>query len=93
MFALIQGGCAVFGVGETEEGAREHAAQSLEGGAEVAGAAQVVRAGGNDYRAAMSNGALVVVRCSKALASRVEPDGVASWICRDGEIDLPEDDE
>jgi len=86
MFALIQSGYAIFGVGETADAARLDAAECLEGGATAAATAEEERGLHGKFR---EDGALVVVPCSAVLAAYVREHGTTTYAEGDGEICLP----
>lgn len=86
MFALIQSGYAIFGVGETVEDARADAAQWLDGGTDAASEAAVERGLHGKFR---EDGALVIVPCSNALAAHVREHGTTTYSECDGKICLP----
>ena len=74
MYALIQNGYTVFGTGSTVEDARKDAAQWLEGGEEAAAEAKSFSSM-SAMRMSSTDGDLVIVPCTEALAAHVQEFG------------------
>lgn len=78
-YAVIQNGYAIFGVGETEEEAREDAAQWLDDSKE-----SLKQESGID-------GGICCVNCTKSLHDAVKENGTLTWADHNDGICLPKE--
>lgn len=87
-YALIQTGHCVFGVGVTEDEARESAAEWLDGGEDEANRVPEFD-GMPALRRSTVDGDLAIVPCTEEFAVHVEAHGTTTWAETDDGICLP----